>query len=396
MNQRRTFLKKSALISMSPLIPGFIGQTAIGQEADKDKPIIVVVEMNGGNDGLNTVVPFKQRAYPKLRPRIRLDKNPILKLDDEVALNPAMVGFKQLYDDGTLAIINSVGYPNPNRSHFESMAIWHSANLKGRRANGNGWLGQYLDESIPDDRIDLDGWFVGAGTVPPALVNRRAQIASVERLQELQFKSLDTAKRASQLGKQKSDVSAFVSRCMTNSFASAEQLDSIMKSKANDVRFPATALGKKLSIVSRLIRSGASSRAYYSIQAGYDTHASQLGSHANLLAELSSSIKAFIDDLKQAKLDQQVVVLAFSEFGRRAEENQSQGTDHGTAGPVFVAGTQIRGGLYGKVPDLNDLEEGDLRVKLDFRQVYSTLLDKWLKVPAERVLKKKYEPLSFI
>jgi uncharacterized protein (DUF1501 family) len=398
MNRRRDFLKTSALISMSPLIPGFIGKTAFGNEPDNEAPILVVVEMNGGNDGLNTVVPFGQSKYRRYRQRIRIQKNQVLKLNEEVGLNPAMQGFKQLYDDGTLAIINSVGYPNPNRSHFESMAIWHSANVNGSRPDGNGWLGQYLDESAPKERLDLDGWFVGAGTVPPVLVTRRSQIASVERLQDLQFQSLDTAKRASQLGNgvPRSDVNSFVSRCMTNSFASAEQLDSIMKSKTTDVRFPATALGNKLSIVSRLIRSGAKSRAYYTVQAGYDTHAAQLGAHTNLLSELSSSVKAFVDDLKQAKLDQQVVVLMFSEFGRRVEENESQGTDHGTAGPVFVMGTHVKGGLYGDIPDLSDLKQGDLKVKLDFRRVYSTLLDKWLMIPSEKVLERKYDSLKFI
>ncbi len=410
MKCRRSFLKSSALISMSPLIPGFVGRTAFGKglegglgnetshQPDNEKPILVVVEMNGGNDGLNTVVPFRQSDYRRLRRRIRIEKSQVLKLDDEVGLNPAMQGFKQLFDDGSLAIINSVGYPNPNRSHFESMAIWHSANVSGGRSDGNGWLGQYLDTSVPKERIDLDGWYVGAGTVPPVLVNRRSQIASVERLQDLQFKSLNTAKRAGQLvdGLPQSDVSSFVSRCMTSSFASAEQLDSIMNSRSTDVRFPATALGGKLSIVSRLIRSGAASRTYYTVQAGYDTHASQLGSHSNLLAELSSSIKAFVDDLKQAKLDQKVVVLAFSEFGRRVEENESSGTDHGTAGPVFVTGTHVKGGLYGEVPDLSDLEDGDLKVKLDFRRVYSTLLDKWLQVPSEQVLDKKYDSLEFL
>lgn len=398
MNRRRTFLKTSALISLSPLIPGFVGRTAFGNESDEEKPILVVVEMNGGNDGLNTVVPIQQSKYRRFRQQVRIDKQQVLRLDEQVGLHPAMQGFKELYDDGTLAIINSVGYPNPNRSHFKSMAIWHSANATGSRPDGNGWLGQYLDASAPKERIDLDGWFVGAGTVPPVLINRKSQIASVERLQDLQFRSLDTAKRASQLGKgvARSDVNDFVSRCMTNSFASAEQLDSIMKSKATDVRFPPTALGKKLSIVSRLIRSGAHSRAYYTVQAGYDTHAAQLGAHANLLAELSSAVKAFIDDLKQSKLDQKVVVLAFSEFGRRVEENESKGTDHGTAGPVFVAGTHVKGGLYGEIPDLSDLEQGDLKVKVDFRRVYGTVLDKWLKIPSERVLVRKYDSLKFI
>ena len=398
MNCRRTFLKTSGLISLAPLIPGFVRRTVFHQDADNEQPILVVVEMNGGNDGLNTVVPFQQREYQRSRRRVRIEKSQVLKLNDDVGLNPAMQGFRQLYDDGTLAIINSVGYPNPNRSHFESMAIWHSGNEQGIRSDGNGWLGQYLDSTVPQERIDLDGWFVGAGTVPPVLVNRRSQVASVERLQDLQFRSLNAAKHASKLGHgpAESDVSSFVSRCMTSSFASAEQLDSIMKSKKTDVRFPATALGNKLSIVSRLIRSGAHSRAYYTIQAGYDTHAAQLGAHANLLGELSSAIKAFVDDLKQAKLDQRVVVLAFSEFGRRVEENQSQGTDHGTAGPVFVAGTHIKGGLYGEIPNLSDLKQGDLKVKVDFRQVYSTLLDNWLKIPSKQVLEQKYDRLKFI
>ena len=399
MNPRRAFLKSSALISLAPLIPGFVRKTVLGQPALGQQPILVVVEMNGGNDGLNTVIPFKQREYQRKRRRVRIEKNQLLKLDDEVGLNPAMQGFRELFDDGNLAIINSVGYPNPNRSHFESMAIWHTANAKGSRTDGNGWLGQYLDSSVPQERIDLDGWFVGAGTVPPVLVSRRAQIASVERLQDLQFRSLNSVKQGHSLGHgaAKSDVSSFVSRCMTSSFASAEQLEAMMKgNKKTDIRFPATALGKKLSIISRLIRSGANSRAYYTIQAGYDTHASQLGAHANLLGELSSSIKAFIDDLQQAKLDQQVIVLAFSEFGRRVEENQSQGTDHGTAGPVFVAGTKVKGGLFGEVPNLLDLEQGDLKVKVDFRQVYSTLLEKWLAVQPAKVIDGKYEPLKFI
>ena len=398
MNCRRTFLKSSALISMSPIIPGFVGKMAFGDELDSEQPILVVVEMNGGNDGLNTVVPYKQREYQRYRRRTRIDKGQVLKLDDQNGLNPAMPGFKQLFDDGALAVINSVGYPNPNRSHFESMAIWHSGNVDGKRADGNGWLGKYLDVSAPKERIDLDGWFVGAGTVPPVLVNRRSQIASVARLQDLRFRSLSTAKLANQLSKHdpQSDISSFVSRCMTSSFASAEQLESIMKSQKTDKRFPATVLGNKLSIISRLIRSGANSRTYYTVQPGYDTHAAQLGTHANLLVELSSAIKAFVDDLKQAKLDQRVVVLAFSEFGRRVEENQSQGTDHGTAGPVFVAGTQIQGGMYGEVPDLSDLIQGDLKVKLDFRQVYCTLLEKWLKVPSEQVLDRKYDSLGFV
>ena len=169
-----------------------------------------------------------------------------------------------------------------------------------------------------------------------------------------------------------------------------------MKSKATDVRFPESALGRKLSIVSRLIRSGSKSRAYYTVQAGYDTHSGQLAAHTNLLTELSTSIKAFVDDLKQAKLDQKVIVMAFSEFGRRVEENQSQGTDHGTAGPVFITGTHVKGGLYGEVPDLSDLEQGDLKVKLDFRQVYSTVLNEWMKIPADKVLDKKYKSLKFI
>lgn len=403
MNDRRHFLKTSALISMSPLIPGFMGRTAFGNNAlgnavDNEQPILVVVEMNGGNDGLNTVVPYRQGEYRRHRRRLRIGKQQVLKINDEIGLHPAMAGFKQLYDDGNLAIINSVGYPNPNRSHFESMAIWHAADLKGRQANSNGWIGRYLDASVPKERFDMDGWYVGAGAVPPVLTNRRSQVASLERLQSLQFRSLEKVKQASKLGQSaaQTDIESFVSRCMTNSFTSAEQMDSVIKAESTDVQFPATELGKKLSMISRLIRFGAKSRAYYTVQAGYDTHASQLGQHANLLGELSSAIKAFIDDLKHAKLDQKVVVLAFSEFGRRVEENQSQGTDHGTAGPVFVAGVPVKAGMYGSVPDLSDLAQGDLKVSLDFRQVYSTLLDNWLKIPPGQVLNKAFDHLEFV
>jgi len=252
---------------MSPLLPGFMSNTAFGKfgvpgsMVGADKPILVVVEMNGGNDGLNTVIPFKQSEYRRYRRRLRIDKAQVLKINDETGLHPSMTGFKQLFDDGNLAIINGVGYPNPNRSHFESMAIWHAADLKGTQAKGNGWLGRYLDATIPKERFDMDGWFVGAGAVPPVLVNRRSQVASVERLQSLQFRSLDKVKQAGKLGQSaaQSDINSFVSRCMTNSFASAEQLDSIMKSKGTDVQFPPTALGKKLSMISRLIRFGAQS-----------------------------------------------------------------------------------------------------------------------------------------
>ena len=336
---RRSFLKSSALISMAPLVPGFVGNTCFANQGGAEQPILVIIEMSGGNDGLNTVVPYRQNEYERFRKSTRIDKNQVLKIDDNVGLNPAMVGFKELYDDGMLGIIHGVGYPNPNRSHFESMAIWHSAQLSGENLDGNGWLGRYLDASIPAERVDLDGWYVGAGTTPAALVNRKSQVAAIERLQDLRFKSLNIAKQANQLGPtNQSDISNFVSRSMASSFASAQQLESILENEKNDSRFPSTPLGNKLSIVSRLIRSGAASRAYYTVQPGYDTHSGQLGQHARLLGDLSSSVKAFVDDLKLAGINKQVVIMAYSEFGRRVAENRSQGTDHGTAGPVFVVG----------------------------------------------------------
>ena len=394
---RRTFLQQSALFSLTPLIPGFVAKTVAGEQAEVDQPILVVVEMNGGNDGLNTVVPHRQDGYRRNRPKLRLDPKQLLALDDNLGLNPVMQGFKELFDDGQLAVVGGVGYPNPNRSHFESMAIWHSAMDNGIRTDGSGWLGQSLDQARHRNQGDLDGWFIGSGTISPAMVGRRAQIATVARLQELRLASPGLAQTASGLNDAaSSDVAAFVGRTMASTFASVAQVDSIIKQSGSESRFPRTDLGQKLAIISRLIRSGSASRVFYAVQAGYDTHASQLNAHGTLLGELSTSIKALIDDLKTASLADRVVVLAFSEFGRRVQENSSQGTDHGTAGPVFIAGTKVKGGLFGQAPDLSDLESGDLKTSVDFRRVYASLLDGWLKIPSAKVLDQPFETISFI
>jgi uncharacterized protein (DUF1501 family) len=283
-----------------------------------------------------------------------------------------------------LAIVQGVGYPNPDRSHFRSMRIWQTASMDDNAHNAYGWLGQALDGKIAQDTSgEASAIYVGEDQTPVALWGRRSTATALSRIDDLTLH--DTNQHAPPLTSigtpaPADSVQQFVTRQVLSAFTAAEQFRRQESSgrRAGAVRYPDNALGRRLELVSRLLKSGSQARVYYTTQSGYDTHASQLQTHANLLGELSSSLIAFLDDLKEAKLDDRVLVLAFSEFGRRVEENDSQGTDHGTAGPVFLAGPGVNPGLHGKTPSLTHLEGGDLKMSTDFRDLYATILDQWL------------------
>ncbi len=390
---RRDFLKTTGLVSLSPLVPGFVNELAASTRPEADQKILVVIELSGGNDGINTVVPFSDEAYGKHRKKLKLPTDRLHKLNDSVALNPSMRPAKELFDSNQLAIVQGVGYPNPNRSHFESMAIWHAGMREGRRTAGEGWLGAALDHSRRPNQNGMDGYFVGRQSVSPALVGRRAQVAALSRFADLK---LNSAAEPIPSATAKSDISSFVQRQVTESYATARRIESVAKTQDKMESYPSSAVGRQMQLVSQLIKSGSAARVYYTTQGGYDTHSAQLNTHANLLYQFSTSLKAFVDDLKQHELDQQVVIMAFSEFGRRVAENGSLGTDHGTAGPIFLAGTTVSGGLHGRVPSLIDLDNGDLKTQFDFRQLYATLLDRWLEIPSVKVLGQEFELLPIL
>lgn len=383
MISRRDFLQSSALVALAPTIPSFLARTARAADADRDAPVLVVIQLDGGNDGINTVVPYADEGYAASRKELRLSADDLIKVGDGIGLHPRLRSVSEFLGDGRLAIVQGVGYPNPNRSHFESMAIWQSALLDAGDQDGSGWLGRSLSTA---DRAALgpDTIYVGAEELPVALRGRRCQSVTIASEDDLHLTLAELGQSDAAPGDD-SDLSSFVERSMLQAYASAREL-STNGSAASDVRYPSSKLASQLKLVSQLMKSGAAARVYYTSQGGYDTHAVQLPTHANLLGELSSSLKAFLDDLKATRLDQRVLVLAFSEFGRRVQENGSLGTDHGTAGPVFLAGAKVEAGLHGPAPSLTDLADGDLKHAIDFRQVYATVLDEWLELPRPRGL----------
>ena len=387
--RRRNFLQSTAMLSLSPMVPCFVSTLARQTQPVGDSSILVVVEMSGGNDGLNTVVPFKDPEYKKSRPKLALDSKRLHEINDEMAFHPSMRRCKELFDDGSLKVVNGVGYPNPSRSHFESIAIWHQGLRNSKRASGVGWLGNALDISRKPGSTVMDGYFVGSEAVSPALLSRRAQIAALSRLEELK---LDKSIQLKSKTKPEEDIFSFVQRQMTSAYMTSKQIDEISKPR-NTGGYSDSKIAQQLRLISRLIKSGAAARIYYTVQNGYDTHAAQANSHATLLSQYSSAVKAFVDDMKANQLDDRVVVLAFSEFGRRVTENASSGTDHGTAGPLFLTGTKVSGGFLGETTSLTDVDSDVLKTQFDFRSVYATVLEQWLKIDSKKVLQAQFDQL---
>jgi uncharacterized protein (DUF1501 family) len=396
---RRNFLRSSSLIALTPFVPTFLDETARAAGAAPDSRILVVVQLDGGNDGINTLVPYADEAYPKLRKELRIKSDEVLKINDRVGLHPAMRSMSQLLGQGRLAIAQGVGYPNPNRSHFESMRIWQTASLKPAETQP-GWLAQSFDQlPWPRAASGPDAIYVGDSDLPRALVGRRTDAAAIATADDLALR-LPTDKSNSadnpKSDATSDDISSFVNRTVLGAYSTARELSRPRPASAPEVVYPQTKLATQLQLVSRFIKSGAATRVYYASQTGYDTHYAQLPQHEDLLRELSNAIKTFLDDLKSAGLSDRVLLMAFSEFGRRAAENGSLGTDHGSAGPVFLAGEKLNPGLMGPTPNLSDLEKGDIKMSTDFRSLYATLLKDWLTIPITPSLTANLKPLPLL
>ena len=396
MPNRRSFLKTSSLVSLTPLLPAVFDKTARAAGTATDDTVLVVIQLDGGNDGINTVVPFADDGYGRARNKLRLKSDDLHKLDEHVGLHPSMEAFKELFDDGRLSIVQGVGYPNPNRSHFRSMKIWQTASLDSADHSGNGWLGTALDQrraKTASTGADADAVFIGKNEMPPALWGRRSSAITLAKAEDLQLELASQSKLDGPSVTDGSDLDQFVHRQTSSAFQAATAFAEQNATTQSKVSYPNYKLAKNLQLVSAILRAGNPARVFYTVQDGYDTHAEQRFAHASLLREFSRSTKAFLDDLKSTGLDQRVVVLAFSEFGRRVAENNSAGTDHGTAGPVFLAGTPIQGGLVGTAPDMSDLVDGDVKSSIDFRRVYASILKDWLQVLPNNVLREHHEPL---
>ncbi len=374
----RRSLLKSSLLALAPTVPLFVARTARGAAPDKDARVLVVVEMDGGNDALNTVVPHADETYAKLRPRLKVDPKRVVKLTDGVGLHPALRPLDKLLQAGHLAVVPGVGYPNPNRSHFESMATWHTARFDADERKGYGWLGRALDPSAGN-------LFAVGGDVPAALRGRRSSAVAFKRIEEVLL-SDPVAARAGTGSEASGDLLDFVRRQATEAHTAAEKLAKLSGDKGGPT-YPQTELAERLKLVARLLKADIGARVFYAQQSGYDTHAQQQFSHANLLGEFAGAVAAFFADLTEAKLADRVTLLSFSEFGRTVKENGSAGTDHGTAGACFVAGPTVNAGLVGTMPSLTDLEKGEPKMTTDFRGVYRAALGDFMNLPTEDGLK---------
>jgi uncharacterized protein (DUF1501 family) len=405
MTDRRDFLRTSALLGFGATVPTFLGKTAFAAPTS-DKPgakdtILVVVQLTGGNDGLNTVIPFADADYAKLRPTIGIKKDDTKKLTDSLGLHPSMGEFSKLHDDGALCVVQGVGYPNPDQSHFRSMDIWHAASTE--KSLTEGWLGKaFLQKAVP-------GFHLADSTkeaAPLALTGAPARVPSITSLEDFQLKvsaadPADVAKQKKLIesvsggSEGKADLLDFVKRTATTTYASTEKLASIGKNYTPKVTYPTTALANRLKLAAQLIDAGVGARLFYVSLDGFDTHAGQggaTGAHANLLDTVSGAISAFYRDMAARGQGERVCVMTFSEFGRRAKENGSKGTDHGSGAPMFLVGGRVKGGIIGDHPSLTKLEDGNLKHHTDFRTVYASVLNEWVGVDATKVLGKGFEP----
>ncbi|MCE9620233.1 MAG: DUF1501 domain-containing protein [Planctomycetes bacterium] len=421
---RRFFLQHGvALASMVTTIPQFIQNSALGMISQlagnpggaglpQDR-ILVVVQLGGGNDGLNTVIPFGMNDYYNARPTIgipapngtaRGQTGVALMLDQQrgLGLNPSLRGLKSLYDDGKLAVLQGVGYPNPNRSHFTSMDIWQTAKTD---AKGNGWIGRYFDNTCNGTPLPEGSISIGR-TAPLALNGQLQKPISFESAELFRWlgkdlhKSLDEPyqqiNRAGTLPETtENSQAAFLMRTALDAQLSSDRIRAAV-GKTPLTTWPNSDIADQLRIVSALIRDGLSTRVYYVSKSGFDTHAGQLGSHGRTLQQVGDALAAFQKELAAQHAEDRVITMVFSEFGRRVKQNASGGTDHGTAAPMFVIGSKVKAGVHGDHPSLTDLDQGDLKFKQDFRGVYANILDEWMKAPSAKILGGTYGKSSII
>jgi uncharacterized protein (DUF1501 family) len=397
---RRTFLKSAALASGSLLIPNFLhGLGRMGPAAGIPGKTLVVVQLSGGNDGLNCVVPFRNDHYYKARPKLALRKDELIGITAEVGLNKNLKELAALYDRGELAILNNVGYPNPNRSHFRSLDIWQSGS-DADQVLSSGWLGRYLDAACaqrcapPHAAVELDD------TLSLALKGVKGKGLAFHDPAELHRLSAYPVLR--QLGAtppaaSKNPSLEFLHKTLIDTNQSVDYIHAHSKIYRSSQTYPAHEFGRRMKLIAELIGSGSETKVYYISLPGFDTHALQKMFHGAVLKTYAQAMGAFCADLKASNRFNDTVVLTFSEFGRRVAQNASKGTDHGTANNVYIAGGGLgRAGILNEMPDLTRLDDGDLIHTVDFRQVYATLLERALRVNPEKVLSQRFAPLDFL
>jgi uncharacterized protein (DUF1501 family) len=415
---RRVFLQRGlTLLAIAPTIPTFLDQTVMAladpldskqtqQPSGKDGKILVVIQLSGGNDGLSTVIPYGDDVYYNARSNISHPANQVLKINDYLGLHPDLGPLKDLYDNGDLGIVQGVGYPNPNRSHFRSMDIWQSAQPE-REQPTSGWVGRYFDNTCPgcDPRVGVS---MGE-TLPLAMQGEKVLPLSFERPDSYRYNgrdrvdyvklnqtSLQTPSSTAKKVTTPADQLDFLHRTAMDAQVSSEQILRLTRNHSSPVAYPANEFGNGLKTIAAMIAGGLPTRVYYVALSGFDTHAAQLQRHDALMKQLAQGLNAFWQDLKAQRNQDRVLAMTFSEFGRRVVQNASNGTDHGAAAPMFVMGSSIQQGLVSPHPSMRDLDQGDLKYVVDFRSVYASILQNWLETPSKPILGDQFALLPLV
>lgn len=408
---RRRFMGHGlGLVSAAATVPAFLMRAGDALAADTtmrlsskpgvpDDRVLVVIQLSGGNDGLNTVIPFGSDLYYKNRPELGIRDKDVLKVDgvDGVGLHPSLAPIHGMMQAGLAGVMQGVGYPNPNRSHFSSMDIWHTADVESAGQGSRGWIGKTLDHL--DQPTGLDALSIG-NEAPLAMLGDTSRPVSFENAQLFRWAGRDLDKQISQTYDRVHDAAvdqgdedplAFVNRTAMDAQVASQKVRKAVSSR-NETDWGAarSGLGNQLQMVAKMIRAELPTRVFYVAMGGFDTHANQLNNHKNLMDQFAQAMKAFYDELDATGHRSRVVSLAFSEFGRRVRQNASGGTDHGCAGPAFVFGEHVTPGIMGQHPSLEKLDKGDLIHSTDFRSLYTDLLQDWMKLDARRALGKRY------
>lgn len=367
-----------------------------------EKRCLVLINLYGGNDGLNCVVPHGDDRYYRLRPGLAIDKNEVLAIDASVGLNPGMRALKSLYDRRMVAIVQGVGYPNPDHSHFRSTEIWQTA--APDRYEHTGWLGRYFDDLTPSGGENLFKGVAISRVLPEALVSSRTDIPAIPGLGSYSMMADRNAVARDAFSRQARDrtvpfASPYLAHVMEiegDAQRSSEELPKLISGYVPKAQYPATGIGRSLALAAQIVGSNLGTKVIYVEHGSFDTHVSQRQTQDRLLAQFSDAVAAFYADLAAHGNDRRVLTLTFSEFGRRIDENGNRGTDHGEASPLFLIGGGVRGGLYGAMPDLVATNMGNVRFSVDFRSVYATVLERWLGRPAGTVLNGEFAKLPVL
>lgn len=396
--KRKQFLQIGSLATASMMLPKFMKAFEAPQMVPPGNKVMVILQLSGGNDGLNTVIPVRNDIYYKVRPKLGISRENALQLTDEAGLHPALTGFKELYDNGSLGILNNVGYPNPDRSHFRSMDIWHSASDSDKFVD-TGWLGRYLDAQCagcdkPTQALELDDML--------SMAMKGEQVKGLAMKDPRRLFNTSNEKFFREVIKNHQDDHNeqpvdYLYKTMAETMSSADYIFKQSKIHPTSTIYPTTDIGNSFKTIASLIFSDINTKVYYLSLGSFDTHVGQDGQQRRLFTEMNAAISAFVKDMQQNNRFQDVMLMTFSEFGRRVAQNASGGTDHGTANNMFfISGGLKQKGLLNSMPDLNDLKNGDLQHKVDFKNVYATLLNKWLGADDRKILGRELSYLDFV